>query len=574
MNLRGEGDPTQVEIIPLGNLDSYISSRRFLDVGGQGVKGWVKAQIFKVIRFYAWWQEHINRAFYEALTRQQTKIAEVERGMQETFQQKVSELVGELTARDQMLEEINQRLTALTQNAGKWGQDLQNLKGEWIESQKAFQQILMGKMELIANDFLERDRLLAEANRNQIEERAGALRRELSEQNVKVGAIQNELLELGKARERIQKEVEQYWLETAQSLQQAMEDRDKEFGDLKRQIGTFRQNEETIKREMARQKTEEAQIIDSITVRLEETKRDFGQVVQVFGKDLALLSQTKIDSQGLDPLRQEMQAIVRQLRGHKQSITDQQRRLAILLEEARKRLPEKMDREQLEKMEAERDHLLDTLYVGFEDQFRGTREDIKERLKEYLPLVRQNAIGTEEYPILDLGCGRGEWLELLKEEGRTALGVDRNRVMVDLCRERNLEAAEGDALDYLRKAKANSLGAVTGFQFAEHIPPHTLVAILDECLRVLRSRGLIIFETPNPENLFVGAYSFYIDPTHRNPLVPDSLNFLAQQRGFVETKILRLHKYGDFNSVDENADEFQKKWFYSETDFALIGYKP
>jgi O-antigen chain-terminating methyltransferase len=189
-------------------------------------------------------------------------------------------------------------------------------------------------------------------------------------------------------------------------------------------------------------------------------------------------------------------------------------------------------------------------------------------------LVRQNAIGTQEYPILDLGCGRGEWLELLKEEGRTALGVDRNRVMVDLCRERNLEAAEGDALDYLRKAKANSLGAVTGFQFVEHIPPHTLVAILDECLRVLRSRGLIIFETPNPENLFVGAYSFYIDPTHRNPLVPDSLNFLAQQRGFVGTKILRLHKYGDFNSVDEKADEFQKRWFYSETDFALIGYKP
>ena len=136
--LPGENDPSRVEIIPLGNLDSYISSRWFLDVAGQGIKGWVKAQIFKVIRFYAWWQEHINRAFYEALTRQQTKIAEVERGMQETFQQKVSELVGELTARDQMLEEINQRLTCLNPDAGKWGQDLQNLKGEWIESQTAF----------------------------------------------------------------------------------------------------------------------------------------------------------------------------------------------------------------------------------------------------------------------------------------------------------------------------------------------------------------------------------------------------------------------------------------------------
>ena len=117
-------------------------------------------------------------------------------------------------------------------------------------------------------------------------------------------------MELGKARERIQKEVEQHWLETAQSLQQAMEDRDKEFGDLKRQIGTFRQNEETIKREMARQKTEEAQIIDSITVRLEEMKRDFGQVVQVLTQDLALLSQTKIDAQSFDPVTQEIHAMV------------------------------------------------------------------------------------------------------------------------------------------------------------------------------------------------------------------------------------------------------------------------
>ena len=90
----------------------------------------------------------------------------------------------------------------------------------------------------------------------------------------------------------------------------------------------------------------------------------------------------------------------------------------------------------------------------------------------------------------------------------------------------------------------------------------------------MRSGGLIIFETPNPENLVVGAYSFYIDPTHKTPLVPDSLNFIAQERGFVETRILRLHKYSDFHPVDRNPSDFQNQWFYSETDFALIGYKP
>ena len=95
----------------------------------------------------------------------------------------------------------------------------------------------------------------------------------------------------------------------------------------------------------------------------------------------------------------------------------QERRITILLEEARKRLPEPFSQEQLQVMTDEENRPLEALYVSFEDQFRGTREDIKERCRVYLPLMKESGLGTDAMPILDLGCGRGEWLELLRENG-------------------------------------------------------------------------------------------------------------------------------------------------------------
>src|SRR5262249_47024730 len=179
----------------------------------------------------------------------------------------------------------------------------------------------------------------------------------------------------------------------------------------------------------------------------------------------------------------------------------QERRITLLLEEARKRLPDAWDQEQLQSVADEAHHVLDALYASFEDQFRGTREDIKERLRVYLSVLQEAKLGSETRPILDVGCGRGEWLELLQEAGLCGQGVDRNRVLVEQCQRRGLRVVESDVLAYLRSLPGASLGVVTGFHIIEHLPLEILIKLLDETVRVLTSGGLAIFETPNPRNV-------------------------------------------------------------------------
>jgi SAM-dependent methyltransferase len=212
---------------------------------------------------------------------------------------------------------------------------------------------------------------------------------------------------------------------------------------------------------------------------------------------------------------------------------------------------------------------LDDWYVAFEDHFRGSREDTKRSQEVYLDYVATAGAGTAAAPILDVGCGRGEWLELLREHGSVARGVDLNRAMVLDNRRRGLDVVERDVLTELGALPDDSLGMVTGFHIIEHLPFELLVRLFDECRRVLRPGGCILFETPNPENLVVGAYTFYFDPTHRNPLPPLMTQFLVQQRGFAEVEILRLHP-----RQEQGADPaLLDKWFRGATDYAVIGWK-
>ena len=219
----------------------------------------------------------------------------------------------------------------------------------------------------------------------------------------------------------------------------------------------------------------------------------------------------------------------------------------------------------------EKRHQLDAFYAAFEDQFRGHRQEIKERLKVYLPVFSEAGIKTG---ILDIGCGRGEWLELLKEEGWNARGLDLNRVMLDECRRLGLEVLEADALAYLRGLPDESLHAVTSFHLIEHLPFETLVALVDEIERSLKPGGLVILETPNPKNLTVGACSFYSDPTHRNPIFPETIQFILRARGFGNVRLKYLHAVEDspFKSQDQGSQVLHD-WFYGPRDFAVIGWK-
>jgi SAM-dependent methyltransferase len=217
---------------------------------------------------------------------------------------------------------------------------------------------------------------------------------------------------------------------------------------------------------------------------------------------------------------------------------------------------------------------LDNFYVEFEDNFRGTPEDIVKRLRVYLPYLEKFKNNPAAI-VVDVGCGRGEWLSLLSANHIAGIGVDMNATMIEACKDKGFNAHCADAIDYLRAQPENSVAVVTGFHIIEHLPFETLLALFDAALYALRSDGLIIFETPNPENVVVGACNFYFDPTHRNPIVPVVAEFMAKQRGFARAEILRLHPYPDHHRIAEES-ELAKRFnaaFYGPQDFAIVAWK-
>jgi 2-polyprenyl-3-methyl-5-hydroxy-6-metoxy-1,4-benzoquinol methylase len=260
----------------------------------------------------------------------------------------------------------------------------------------------------------------------------------------------------------------------------------------------------------------------------------------------------------------------------KMNLHMQERRLTMFLEEARKRLPHPLDGEQLGIMAEEERHALDALYVALEDQFRGSREEIKERLRIYLPILKEAKLGSKKMPILDVGCGRGEWLELLKEQNLKAQGLDVNRVFVENCREQGLDVIERDVIEYLRSLPDASLGAVTGFHIIEHLPFEVVVKLIDDIVRVLKPGGVAILETPNPENVLVGSHTFYLDPTHRNPLPSALVKFIVEARGLCRVEVMNLHSLDVHRVKEAGLEEITKRFndlFYGPRDYAVIGWK-
>jgi len=284
----------------------------------------------------------------------------------------------------------------------------------------------------------------------------------------------------------------------------------------------------------------------------------------------SIRTQSKVELQGA------LAGVDARTRDIKLNLLDQERRLGLLLEEARKRMPEPISSNQIETMLAEEDHVLDAMYAQFEDVFRGTRADILKRQAIYIPFVREAGAGERSSPIVDLGCGRGEWLELLRNSGLRAQGVDLNRIFLERCRDMSLDVIESDAITFLRKAKHNSLGAVTSFHLIEHLPHKSLIAMLDAALHALRPGGIVILETPNPRNLQVASCNFYMDPTHRHPLPPDLMQYVLEARGFVNVLIRELHPYSEEHLATDGPatiNNMLNRFLFSSQDYAVIGRK-
>jgi O-antigen chain-terminating methyltransferase len=222
---------------------------------------------------------------------------------------------------------------------------------------------------------------------------------------------------------------------------------------------------------------------------------------------------------------------------------------------------------------------MEAMYPEFQEAFRGSPEYIAGILKDYLPdilaLDRQG-------PLVDLGSGRGEWLEILRNAGVEAYGVDTSEDFAKQCQERGLKVVLADACEHLATLPERSLSAVTAFHLVEHLPIEGVIRLIDLALRALHSGGVLIFETPNPENLVVGASSFYLDPSHVRPLPPGLLAFLLEARGLseVETRYLHPNDAGNLGSplqvapwADDVAPLVQEinSRFFGPQDYAVIG---
>jgi SAM-dependent methyltransferase len=170
-------------------------------------------------------------------------------------------------------------------------------------------------------------------------------------------------------------------------------------------------------------------------------------------------------------------------------------------------------------------------YCGFEDHFRGDEEEIKERQRRYLEYFK----GAEQ--VLDVGSGRGEFLELLRQVGIKAKGIDANLDMVLLCQEKGLDVIQGDALAYLESLFDASLDGIFAAQFIEHLPPNAIVSFVQLCHRKLKPNGIILLETPNPQCLTTMAWGFYLDFSHLWPCHPEAMRYLLESMRFRDVRL-------------------------------------
>ncbi len=278
--------------------------------------------------------------------------------------------------------------------------------------------------------------------------------------------------------------------------------------------------------------------------------------------------------QRADTLEQELARVrenVLEVVAARQMIVRQQAELRRLVDEARAVLPKA---EITTAVEALDDHALDAFYVAFENRFRGSAAEIGKRSERYLPIFRQTDAVAAGGTVLDIGCGRGEWLSLLQRHNIQTRGIDLNVSMVAEARALGHDVVEGDVISYLRTLPEESLAAITGFHIVEHLSFKDLITLFDEAQRVLVRGGIVLFETPNPENLVVGACTFHYDPTHQKPLPPDFLRFIAEARGYGESRIIRIDADCDLTQPESGFSPAEiNDWFRQPADYALYAQK-
>ena len=204
----------------------------------------------------------------------------------------------------------------------------------------------------------------------------------------------------------------------------------------------------------------------------------------------------------------------------------------------------------------------------FSDTFRGPEDEIRERQNRYV----QRFAGAEG-DVLDLGCGRGEFLEAARDAGLKARGIDQSAECVAMCRAKGLEAEQAELFEHLNALPDHSAGGIFCSQVVEHLPPEKVPALARLMAAKLKPGALLVIETPNPECLAIFATHFYIDPTHTRPVPPLLLNFYLQEAGMGAIEIERIAPAKDAIPALKELPPAVVEALFGGLDYAIFARK-
>jgi 2-polyprenyl-3-methyl-5-hydroxy-6-metoxy-1,4-benzoquinol methylase len=206
-------------------------------------------------------------------------------------------------------------------------------------------------------------------------------------------------------------------------------------------------------------------------------------------------------------------------------------------------------------------------YGRFAERFRGSEEYVRKSIQFYRPRFENRC------PVLDIGCGRGEFLEMMRDAGIAARGIDLSEESVARCRQKGLEAEQADLFAYLHELPGRSLGGIFCAQVIEHLPPSSLPEMIQLASEKLSTDGLLAIETPNPECLAIFASHFYLDPTHTRPVPHPLVSFYMEESGLGQIEVQRLSPAVESMPALASLPEDFRDAFFGGLDYAIFGIK-